>query len=191
MPSRGRAVKPSSALPRLLCSVLLVGAALTVSSCGDRTATGPAQVGAAGPQASLIGDIIKVFTRGLIDSCASLSSEPVTRTIGPDGGVIAIGPDTLRIPPRALSRPVTIQASLPAGYFVNFVVFEPSGLTFRKPASLTMGYSSCNLLANLGLEIAQVTDDLRVIEYLRSTDNKATRSVTGVVQHFSNYAVAY
>jgi hypothetical protein len=184
-------VKPTPA--RLLFSALLVSAALTVSSCGDPAATGPEPVRAAppGPQASLIGDIIKVLTRGLVDSCASLSSEPVTRTIGREGGVIAIGPDTLRIPPRALNRPVTIQASLPAGYFINIVVFEPSGLTFRKPASLTMGYSSCNLLANMGLEIAQVTDDLQIIEYLRSTDDKSAKSVTGVLQHFSNYAVAY
>ncbi len=118
--------------PRLLFSALLLSAALTVSSCGDRAATGPAPLGPAGPQ-----------------------------------------------------------ASLPAGYFVNIVVFEPSGLTFRKPASLTMGYSSCNLLANTGLEIAQVTDDLQIIEYLRSTDDKSAKSVTGAVQHFSNYAVAY
>jgi hypothetical protein len=180
-------VKPA----RLWFSALLLGAAVAASSCGDRTATGPAPAGVRPPDGSWISDILKVLTNSLVDSCSSLSSAPVARTIGRDGGVIAIGPDTLRIPPRALTHPVTIQASLPAGYFINVVVFEPSGLTFRKPASLTMGYSNCNLLANTGLEIAQVTDDLQIIEYLRSTDDKSAKSVTGVVQHFSNYAVAY
>jgi hypothetical protein len=174
-----------------LFAALLLGAAMAVSSCGDHTATGPASVGTPAPEASWISDIIKVLTNGLVDSCSSLSSDPVSRTIGREGGMIAIGPDTLRIPPRALTHPVTIQASLPAGYFINVVVFEPSGLAFKKPASLTMGYSNCNLLANTGLEIAQVTDDLEVIEYLRSTDNKSAKTVTGVLQHFSNYAVAY
>jgi hypothetical protein len=176
---------------RLFCVALLLGVAVAVSSCGDHTATGPAPAAPTLPEASWIDDIITVLTSALVDSCGSLSSNPVSRTIGREGGVIAIGPDTLRIPRNALSRPVTITASLPAGYFINVVNFEPSGLTFKKPASLTMGYSNCNLLANFGLEIAQVTNDLQIIGYLRSTDNRSAKTVTGVLQHFSGYAVAY
>jgi hypothetical protein len=170
-------------------ALLLLGAALTVASCGDHAATGPAPADA--PQASLITDVIKVLSRSLVDYCSSLPTGVVSQTIGREGGVIAIGPDTLRIPAHALSKPVTITASLPAGYFSNVVVFKPDGLTFQKPASLTMGYSNCNPLENFGLEIAQVADDMTIIEYLRSKDNKAGKSVAGPVQHFSNYAIAY
>ncbi len=169
-----------------LAVALVLGAAAT--GCGDPTPTSPAAVGS--PQASLIGDILSRW-RLLVDSCASLPSATVTQTIGRAGGVIVVGPDTLRIPKGALSQPVTIQASLPAGYFINIVVFQPSGLQFRKPASLTMGYSNCSLLGDLNLRIAQVTDDLKIIEYLRSSTDKNGKTVTGQVQHFSNYAVAW
>ncbi len=169
---------------QLRCSALLVAVAAVVCGCGDRTATAPAPIGA--PQASLIGNLF-----GLVDSCSSLPSETVSRTIGRQGGLIAIGPDTLRIPPNALGKPVTIQASLPAGYFVNIVVFQPDGLRFHKPATLTMGYSNCNLLSFLPLEIAVVTDDLQIIEYLQSTDNKRAKTVAGAVQHFTNYALSW
>ncbi len=168
----------------LRCSALLVAMAAVVGGCGDRTATAPTPIGA--PQASLIGNLF-----GLVDSCSSLPSATVSQTIGRQGGVIAIGPDTLRIPPNALSKPVTIRASLPAGYFVNIVLFQPDGLRFHKPTTLTMGYSNCNLLSFLPLEIAVVTDDLQVIEYLQSTDNKRAKTVTGAVQHFTNYALSW
>ncbi|HEV2672300.1 MAG TPA: hypothetical protein VGU74_14505 [Gemmatimonadales bacterium] len=181
---------------RLMFSCALLGVTLVVASCGDHAPTGPASAPApapapALPQATWVTDIFKVLTSSLVDSCASLSTEPVSQTIGRAGGTIAIGPDTLRIPPRALTEPVTITASLPVGYFINVVVFKPDGLTFKKPASLTMGYSSCSLLPNMGLEVAEVADDLNIIQYLRSTDNKSARTVTGAVLHFTNYAVAY
>jgi len=168
-----------------LAVALVFGAAAT--SCGDPTPTAPAAVGA--PQASLIGDILSRWL--LLDSCASLPTATVTQTVGRAGGVIVVGPDTLRIPRGALSQPVTIQASLPAGYFINIVVFQPTGLKFHKPASLTMGYSNCSLLRDWDLRIAQVTDDLKIIEYLSSTNDKGKKTVTGQVHHFSNYAVAW
>jgi hypothetical protein len=171
---------------RRVLATLLVGAAMTLYGCADRTATEPAP---AGPQASLIADLIRMVR--IIDSCASLPTETVTKTIGKEGGVITIGPDTLTVPPYALTKPVTIEASLPDGYFVNVVVFHPDGLRFKKPASLAMGYSNCNVLNGWPVQIAQVTDDLEVIEYLRSTDNRKTKTVTGEVRHFSNYAVAW
>ena len=172
---------------RLLVSALLVGVAAGVSSCGDRSLAGPPSDGA--HQGSLFGDLFGRML--LVDSCASLIAEPVSKTIGREGGVIAIGPDTLRIPPKALTTPVTIQASLPAGYFVNLVTFQPEGLHFKRPASLTMGYSNCNLLINWNLRIAQVTDELQVMEYLKSSTNRRDKTVTGQLHHFSNYAVAW
>jgi hypothetical protein len=180
---------------RLVCATLLVGAALVVASCGEPT--GPAPVAPAAPAAprapemSWITDIFKVLSGDLVDSCSTLYAPPVSKTIGRDGGVIAVGPDTLRIPRNALTGTVTIQASLPLGYWVNIIDFEPTGLTFKKPASLTMGYSNCSLLLNPGLEIAHVANDLTIIDYLRSTDNRSAKTVTAHLGHFSSYAVAY
>jgi hypothetical protein len=175
-------------LPRVWCSTLVVGMAVAVSGCADSPATGPA------PEKPLvsIGDFIKIFDgiAALVDSCASLPSTTVSQTIGREGGTIAIGPDTLRIPPGALHKPVTIEAALPAGYFVNVVTFRPDGLRFHKPASLTMGYSNCSIYGG-NLKIAQVTDDLQIIGYLPSTNNRKNKTVSGRLEHFSNYAVAW
>jgi hypothetical protein len=180
---------------RLLFTSIVVGALITASSCGDSSPTRPLPAAPAGPQAqsnydgSWI-DIIRT-TWGLIDSCASLPGTSVTKTIDKKGGMIVVGPDTLIIPANALNKPVAITATLPHGYFVNVVKFQPDGLHFKKSATLIMGYSNCNLLGDAPVRIAQVDDDLRVIEYLPSYDYKPGRKVYGALPHFSNYAIAW
>jgi len=175
---------------RLMFSTLLVGVVVTTSSCGNDTPTAVPQPKALEPRPEPELNVISGW-KALIDSCSSLPAVSVQQTIGKAGGTIVAGPDTLRIPASALSKPVTITASLPDGYFVNIVKFQPDGLRFRKAATLSMGYSNCNVLAFLNLGIAQVTDDLQIIQYLKSTDNKKTKTVTAQLQHFSNYAVAW
>src|SRR5438105_9366884 len=49
----------------------------------------------------------------------------IRQTVGPAGGVVALGPARLTIPPGALSAPVTIQAQIPAGYSGNYIQFKP------------------------------------------------------------------
>lgn len=179
-------------LAPLSASGLLVVAVAALSSCGDRTPTAPAP--STPPETGLIGDLFDGWFGGdgnLLGSCLASVGETVTKEIGPGGGVIGIGPDTLRIPPGALNKPVTITATLPAGYFVNVVGFQPDGLKFKKATQLVMGYSQCDLLGGYPLKIAQVTDSLTIIEYLPSVDDRPRRRVLGTLRHFSNYAVAW
>src|SRR6266581_4494463 len=91
----------------------------------------------------------------------------------------------------ARAVPTTITAVVRSDT-VNVVRFQPQGLQFDRPASLTMSYANCGLLGSLGpKEIAHTTDRLEILSYLPSVDAPAARTVTGQLQHFSDYAIAW
>jgi len=158
--------------------------ALVVAGCTDRALMSPPAA-----QASLIGDLLGAT--GLLQ-CSDLAYASTTQTIGSAGGVIRVGPHTLSIPAGALSAPVAITGALVTGRGVDAVHFEPEGLKFARSASLTMSYANCNLLGRLlPKRIAYVSDPLNILSYLLSIDNVLATKVTGRVDHFSNYAVAW
>jgi len=169
---------------RLIASVLLLVVAL---ACTDRTPTSvPA---ATAPDASLIGSLLGAT--GLL-KCSNLPYASSTKTIGALGGTISAGPHTLVIPPGALLNPTTITMTAPTGLGVNAVKFQPEGLRFIAPAVLTMSYSNCSLLGKLlPKRIAYTDDNLNILSYLLSLDNLFSKNVTGKVNHFSDYVVAW
>lgn len=166
-------------------SVFAVAATLALASCGDQAPTGPA---APAPEASLLGNLLQ--KTGLL-TCSPLPYDSVTQTVGYWGGTINVGPHRLYIPPGALDHNVQITAVLSADT-VNAVRFEPHGLTFDRPAYLTMSYANCNLLGSLLPKQIVYTDDVySILQYLLSWDNLWGKKVTGEVHHFSQYAVAW
>jgi len=171
---------------RQLTAALLVAVAAFTISCSDR---GMPTAPATPPQADLVGSLLQ--ETGLL-KCSPLPYDSVTAVIGPTGGTITVGPHTLAIPYGALSAPTTITGTLPQGQGVNAIRFYPQGLQFARPASLTMSYANCNLLGSLApKQIAYTTDALTILSYLLSIDNLFTRKVTGQVNHFSEYVVAW
>jgi hypothetical protein len=157
------------------------------ASCSDRAPTAPASTPA--PDASLIGDLLR--PTGLL-KCSALPAASASRTIGPDGGTLTVGPHVLRIPAGALDRPTTITGTLDTGRGVNGIRFQPEGLQFNSSAYLTMSYANCNLLGSLlPKRIAYTTNLLSVVEYLLSLDNLLTKKVTGRVPHFSEYVISW
>jgi len=169
---------------RLIAPVLLLVAAL---ACSERTPT-TAPVAPA-PDASLIGALLG--PTGLL-KCSALPYASDVETIGPLGGVLRAGPHTLVIPPGALSAPTTITMTAPTGLGVNAVKFAPEGLRFITPAALTMSYSNCSLLGKLlPKRIAYTDDNLNILTYLLSLDNLLSKNVTGKVNHFSDYVIAW
>jgi hypothetical protein len=163
--------------------------ALVVSGCSDRALTSAPEAAAPTPEASLIGDLLGAT--GLLQ-CSNLSYASATQTIGSAGGTISVGPHTLTVPAGALSSPMTITGSLVTGRGVNAVRFQPEGLRFQRSAHLTMSYANCNLLGRLlPKRIAYVGDALDILSYLLSIDNLLGAKVTGRIDHFSNYAVAW
>lgn len=172
---------------RLLRPVLALATCLLVVTCADPP-SGPLDAGRGGPTAGLLGSLAQ--PTGLLQ-CSPLPYDSVTQAIGPEGGVVRVGPHKLSVPPDALVDVVTITAVAPSET-VNRVAFQPEGLVFERPAHLTMSYANCDLLGVLlPKQIAYVTEGLDILEYLLSVDHPASRTVTGRLDHFSSYAVAW
>jgi hypothetical protein len=169
---------------RFLRHVLIGAALLVVLSC-ERSS--PLGVESKAPTADLLSWAPSV---GLL-RCSPLPADSVTQTIGPDGGTLSVGTHRLTIPAGALAVPVTITAIAPSDT-VNQVRFFPEGLTFASPALLTMSYANCGLLYGLvPKQIAYTTDDLNILALLPSIDDFWRQRVTGSLQHFSTYAIAW
>lgn len=181
---------------RLLVPALLGGAVVVALSCGDPSPTGVDTRGLA-PRADLVDWVLSdtlvqyVSTQatGLLP-CSPLPYDSVTLTIDSLGGTIQVGPHTLSIPPGALGAPVAISAVAPSET-VNRVTFQPDGLVFQQPASLTMSYANCDVSGGEGtpVRIAQITDALEILGYLESAADPPW--VIGRLDHFSGYAVAW
>ena len=71
-----------------------------------------------------------------------LGSETSTGTVGPDGGVLALGDVTITVPAGALLEPTTLTltrvSQFPLSGFTAGVHFEPEGLTFLTPVSVRL-----------------------------------------------------
>ncbi len=168
---------------RLRWAALVITAAAALVGCSEPP-LGPAPA----PQADLIGSLLQAT--GLL-GCTPMPTVTATQTVGPAGGVIRIGPHALSIPAGALAAPVTITATAPSDK-VNRVQFQPEGLVFQRSATLTMSYANCNLLGKiLPKRIAYTDDALSILSYLLSFDNLFAKDVTGRLNHFSNYAIAW
>lgn len=172
--------------PRLrraaLCAAILI-----LTSCGERSPLG-VDPHASAPSRDLIGDSLAL--PGLL-TCTPLAYDSTTQIVGFWGGVIRVGPHFLVIPPGALTLPTAITAVVRPDT-VDAVQFQPQGLQFNRPAYLLMSYANCDLLGLLTpRQIAYTSDSLDVLEMEKSWDNPSALFVTGQIQHFSEYAVAW
>ncbi|HZE74950.1 MAG TPA: hypothetical protein VE091_06545 [Gemmatimonadales bacterium] len=190
---------------RPLVSMLVVVALLAVAtSCtSDNSLTGPASPEASQPTAQpsqgptpdlLLGTILDPALQTVLGTLQLLTCSPqpyvlTKAVVGPAGGTIAVGAHRLVIPAGALSAPTAISAEQVRGT-TNSVRFQPEGLRFAKPATLTLNYNNC-LLPPLTKRVVYTDERLRVLEVIPSLDLRLTRSVNGFIGHFSRYAVAY
>jgi len=173
--------------PRLRRAALCGAALFILTSCGERSPVG-VEPRPLTPHRDLIGDSLTL--PGLL-SCTPLAYDSTTQVVGFWGGVIRVGPHLLVIPFGALSTPTSITAVVRPDT-VDAVHFEPQGLQFNRPAYLLMNYANCNLLGLLTpRQIAYTSDSLDVLELEKSWDNPSALIVTGQIQHFSEYAVAW
>jgi hypothetical protein len=172
---------------RFLRAALFAGGALLLLRC-----TEPSPLGIdsrRGPDA-LVGVPLALPNVGLLD-CTPLPYDSVTQAIGPEGGTLVVGGHTLTVPPGALDTTVTITAVAPSDT-LRHVQFQPEGLQFQVPASLTLSYAQCGLLGSLAPKrITYTTDAFQILEYVPSLDDDLNQTVTGQLRHFSEYAVAW
>jgi len=180
----------------LIPLALLAGASAAASSCGD-----PSPVGVEPRLAA------QKFGAGRLISCTPVAYDSVTRVIGPAGGVLVAGGHVLFVDSLALSTAVSITAVAPS-QSVNVVRFRPEGLKFKNGvhgigALVATNLDNCNVHPNQVLQVVNVTDSLSILGYLpapTSTDSAVVVKyktylgslwVGGLLQHFSNYAVAW
>ena len=178
--------------------------ALTVGSACDRSPTEPPQ-----PAALSASRIDPIERPGkprhaiVLVPCSALPDRSVTKAIGPAGGSITVGPHVLFIPAGALKRRVSITATIQfrpkgltgkEGWQVNAIGFKPK-LKFQKPAYLVMSYANCDpayVASLLPKQIVYANGALNIIlENEASDDFPDARMVTALIDHFSNYAVAW
>ena len=168
---------------RRIAVLAVIGAAsVTLASCGDVPTVAPSNPAVSRDVNGAVAALV---------ACTPLPADSVTQVIGPLGGTMSIGPHSFTVPAGALDSAVTITAIAPSDS-LNRIVFQPSGLTFSTPATLTLSYANCGLLPHLLPErVAYVDNLLNVLYYLPSVQNQMSQTVTGQVQHFSDYAVAW
>ena len=170
--------------------------AVTVWSCRpDSSPTGVSVTPTPPVSGDLVSGVVSTTT-GLVGQLGLLKCTPLpyvksSAVVGPLGGTLRVGQYSLAVPAGALSQSVQITAEQLSDT-VNSVRFSPSGLQFAKPATLSMPYANCNLLGRLlPKRIAYTSDNLQILTYLLSLDNLFSKTVTGQVNHFSRYAVAW
>ena len=181
-------------LGRTLSITITTALALAIFGCslGD-SPTAPQTQAPAAATNSLLGSLTGSLTNAvssLLLSCDKLPAQSVSQVIGKDGGQIKVGPHLLVIPSGALQSDVRISAELP-GDKVSSVRLLPEGLRFSKPATLTLSYAHCRKLLPLPTRIVYTTDNLNILQLLRSLDYSSTKKVSAPLNHFSRYAVAY
>lgn len=180
---------------KLPLSALAVAVMLGLASCSTE-GNGPAGPSSDPAPSALLGSgggLLGTGIGGGLLACDSLPYASTTQTVGSEGGTIVVGPHRLTVPAGALSAPVAITAEAPVGT-VNSVRLTPEGLQFApgKPARLTLSYANCPLLGQLlPKRIAYTTDLLQILSYVLSVDDLLARRVTGYLEHFSRYAVAW
>jgi hypothetical protein len=110
-----------------------------------------------------------------------------TAVVGLLGGTLHFGPHTLVIPPAAVLRPTKITATAYAGDTLA-VTFQPQGLQFILPATLSLDYKHCAVQPTNQLQIDFINDLLTEILSIIPSLDQGHGSVRGFVSHFSVYA---
>jgi len=177
---------------RLVHCALLGGAIIVLQSCEHSTPLGVTRHALAVPLAPVDSVVASLPPPPLLPWCSPLPYDSVTATIGPAGGVLAVGPHTVVFLPNSLDSAVSITAVAPSDT-VSRVRLQPSGLTFHQPVLLVLSYATCNLLGSTQpMRVAYTTPDLlQVLDYLPSMADADSKTVTGHLKHFSDYAVAW
>jgi hypothetical protein len=122
--------------------------------------------------------------------CEPRPLEGDAEIIGPQGGTLHIGEHELVIPRGALSEEKLIVAESRTSSLVD-VQFEPEGLQFQVPATLTLSYKGCDVPADVDLMVAYLSVGNQIAELPPSKDYRSYSEVIGAIRHFSRYAVAY
>lgn len=175
---------------------MVIAVACLVTAC-DAAPTGPANVSARDTEPRQHVTSARPAAAGLsILACPFARAAEVSETIGPEGGVLTLGPYTLRIPEGALSSPVLVTMTRPAGARLILRVDIAGGdhIVLARPAELTIRYGICPRqdLERRAMRIVRLVQGSidssaeELVEY-----DEETGIITILTRRFSTFAVAY
>jgi hypothetical protein len=185
-------------------SVLLLG--LAAIACSDVQPTtpvpAPAPLAPTAAQPGLIGDVLGAVTKLIIvpavqRKVALPAPVTVTKTIGSAGGTLSIPAAgvTVVVPQGAVSSSTTFTMTARAGYYVAYD-FEPHGIKFAKPLTLTQDLSGTNvtLLQRPFLKLAYYTDPSLLSKAVATVTELISGLLSGnnfsaKINHFSGYVI--
>lgn len=124
------------------------------------------------------GSLVRCVGRGPVDGEA---------VIGPEGGVLKLGPNSLRVPPGALRRSVTIRARVLDT--IAAIAFEPHGLRFERPAALTLNTAGCAVREEQHPVLLYLDDDGEARETIGGLLDDRKHEFHAPIVHFSVYAI--
>lgn len=194
---------------RSLSTAMTLAAFAVLAACGEGPVpTGPAADGPAldnAPEHAQNGNNraqLWVFEHGQSHNSALTETD----SIGPEGGTIEARDVRLHIPAGALDSTVEITVTSPQGRYVQ-AHFEPHGLEFNEPATLSFDASDMHLPGNAtAMDVAQgaagdvldgmqgvyfegtLGDDAEALEFYETQADGDW--VSFEITHFSRYCIA-
>ena len=180
---------------------VLAAVVSVMAACSGEPSTAPASSVTPPSQApsSLLG-LDLVLVPGLQRTTPLASSLTVSKTIGSEGGTLAIPQAgvVVTVPSGALSASTVITMTARSGSLVAYD-FAPHGITFAKSLTLTQSLSGTNasLLTAPLLSLAYYTDSSLlttttglVSELIGGTVNLLSWNFSAPIKHFSGYMIA-
>lgn len=117
-------------------------------------------------------------------------------SIGPSGGTVIAGGNSIEIPSGALLEPtmITLAVSESDVVQVDITAGDAEHFQFESPVSITIDYSRCPESSTddetLGAWYVDGATQA-LLEEMRSTDDKHSRTIEFETDHLSSYAVAH
>ena len=126
--------------------------------------------------------------------CPITTENAVRAEIGPNGGTVALGGHSVHFPPGAVAEPVQVKLTVPASRHVEVDISVNGREHYRlaRPVLVTMSYDRCgaNLPAGGRMTVWHYDRSTeRLLEQMGSLDDRASRSVSFVTNHFSGWVV--
>lgn len=128
-------------------------------------------------------------------TCGNAASRPVSRMIGPDGGLLSAGPVVAFIPPQAVQTPThfTLQSLAGSTLRVRLTARGHESFAFARPIAVMIGYSHCTRQEFMRGQVSvwQVDDETSaLLERMPTLHDRRNSTVGFITTHLSTYAVA-
>lgn len=128
--------------------------------------------------------------------CPTRETLSASGVIGREGGTVEFGGHWIRVGAGAITEPVRITLTAPAGrhLLLELTAGEAKHFAFQAPVEVSISYARCNRrLAGLGAPAAwHVDDDTgELLDRMGGDNDPAGLRVTFRTSHLSTYAVAY